>query len=381
MVTTTATDATEAASGNITLAELGKRMATGRSKKAATSSAPAKAAGDGAKTATSAASSEQADADEAKTALSTSESEDSNALAAEATAAEAEVEPAETAADTEGTEAAEASEDGEQADKGVRDLQKRVGKLTAQRNEAREALAELKAEVDQLKEQLHQAKPQAQEAHPGDRSFGRDRTVQEIDMTLQGVEGFLQWADQNPDGGTYAEGEKSYQLSDEDVRSYRRRCENDRIRLNARKEARLETLRLDFDARRAAAHDEAVKLYPWVTQKGSPEFQDAMQVIQRNPAVLEQPDFELIIARQVTGQRLEREAVKKLAKPAAKTAPRAVTPVVTHSPSTTQAKGANAAATVSALEKQIHEAGKVSVHDLSKLLAQRRQARLEAAKA
>ncbi len=374
MATKTATDATEAASGNITLAELGKRMATGRSKKSATPSASTKATGDPAPNATSAASSEQADADEAKTVLSTSESDDSNALATEAQS-EGNDEPAATEA-----EEAEAADGGEEAEKPVRDLQKRVGKLTAQRNEAREALAELKAEVQQLKEQLNQAKPPETQAHPGDAGFGRDRTVQDIDTTLQGVEGFLQWAEANPEGGAFDEGDKHYQLTGDEVRAYRRKCENDRIRLNARKEARLETLRLDFDAKRAAAHEEAVRLYPWVTQKSSPEFQDALLVIQQNPSVLERPDFELLVARQVTGQRLERESAKKL-KAGTKPAPRAATPVVTQSPSTAPAKTGQAAAAVSALEKQIHEAGKVSVNDLSKLLAQRRQARLEAVKA
>jgi hypothetical protein len=82
----------------------------------------------------------------------------------------------------------------------------------------------------------------------------------------------------------------------------------------------------------------------------------------------------------VAGARLEREALKKVKPTAARPAAgRPVTPVVTFSPSAAPKGEGKMAATVSAAEKAFREGGGRE-SDLSKLLAQKRLARLEAAK-
>ncbi|MBK8001722.1 MAG: hypothetical protein IPK15_24215 [Verrucomicrobia bacterium] len=383
------TEPTETPSENLSLAELGKRMS--KRQKASSTPATAKTAGAPAKPATS---SEQAEEGKAGV-LSNPETEDSTALAAEANAEAAkEAETAETAdaaapeGDAGGEDESEGGDEAEKAKRGekpLRDLQKRVGKLTEQRDAAREEVQEMRRELADLREQIQTAKPAPAATHPGDGGFATDRTVKEIDETLGGVEAFLSWADENPDGGTFSDGAKTYELTADEVKAYRRRCDREARTLSAKREARLETLRNDFDAKRQAAHAEAVRLYPWIEQKTSAEFQEALAVIRENPDVLKRPDFELVVARQVAGTRLEREALKKLAKPAAGAAkPRGgTTPplVVTHSPSAAPRSSAPKAAEASAAEKQFVEAGKISGNDLSKLLAQRRQARREAASA
>lgn len=357
------------ASGNMTLAQLGVRMTKGR--KTASAPKPATAA---AETATPETSSEQADPGAAQTDLSHPETEDSAALAAEATAEETNAEPAEAT-----EEPAEAGTPNEEAEppKAVRDLQKRVGKLTETRNELRAENAELKAQL--LEVQKNAPPPKA--AHVADGTFDNDRVVVEASETLAGVRAFLKWADANPSGGSFTEDGKTYELSAEDVQNYRRQSEEESIRCHTRREARLERLRADFDTRRAATHAEAVKLYPWIEQKSSPEFQEALAVIRESPAVLRKAEFELIVARQVAGQRLEREALKRAKAPAkAGTPNRAVTPVVTFSPTAARKPDGEKAATVSAAEKRFQDGGGRE-SDLSKLLAQKRLARLEAAKA
>ena len=359
-----------AASGNLTLAQLGQRMSQARKGSSASNTAQTSGA-----PAAPATSSEQADAGEA--ALSQSETDDSTALeAAAATGAETESTEA-TSEAPEGQAEGDDEEDAKQP-KALRKLQDRVGKVTEQRNEAREELARLQARVAELETQNPKnQKAEAREEHPADGMS--DRSVQEIDTTLTGVESFLSWAAENPDGGTFTEGGKTYELGADDVRTYRLKSETERIRLMTRRESRLESMRQDFDARRQQNHAEALRLYPWIEQKASAEFQEAIAIIRENPDVLKRPDFELVIARQVVGQRLEREALKK-AKASGMTRPKGSstpTPVVTHAGTSIPRASARAEA-ATAVEGQFRKTGKIS--DLSKLFAQRRAARVETAK-
>src|SRR5882672_7214711 len=100
---TTTEPGAETASGNMTLAQLGARLAKGKQASSAPNPATATA-----ETATPETSSEQAETGEAQTDLSHPETEDSAALAAEATAEETdagpdgEVEPGVTGDDAEG---------------------------------------------------------------------------------------------------------------------------------------------------------------------------------------------------------------------------------------------------------------------------------------
>lgn len=365
-------NAAVAASGNITLAQLGQRMTKARKGSSASNTAQTSGA-----PAAPATSSEQADAGEA--ALSQSETDDSTALeAAVATGAETESTEATSEAPEGQAEGDDEAEEAKQP-KALRKLQERVGKVTEQRNEAREELARLQARVAELETQNPKnQKAEAREEHPADGMS--DRTVAELDTTLTGVEGFLIWASENSEGGTFTEGGKTYELSADDVRSYRLKSEAERIRLMTRRESRLEAMRQDFDAKRQQNHAEALRLYPWIEQKATAEFQEALAIIRENPDVLKRPDFELVIARQVVGQRLEREALKKAkasgtARPRGSTTP---TPVVTHAGTSIPRASARAEA-ATAVEGQFRKTGKIS--DLSKLFAQRRAARVETVQA
>ena len=100
-----------------------------------------------------------------------------------------------------------------------------------------------------------------------------------------------------------------------------------------------------------------------------------------NPTLMHKPDFELVVARMVAGERLERETFRKAApgavkpKPAVNTKP---TPVVTHTLNATpKVNGARKSA--EAVEQKFQTSGRVE--DLTNLLAQRRTDRLKAANA
>jgi len=354
----------------MTLGDLGIRMAKSRK----TSSVP-KAEPVDAETDASGTSSEQAASDAADSALSHSETDDSAALADAAADAEGDEEASEQADADEGTEAVDAETQTEEPPKAVRELQKQLNKKHAKLQETREELADLREEVKALRENPQQPAPKSTQQHPSETHAEADRSVQEIDSELSGAEAFMAWAEENPHGGTFESEGKTYDLTDEQVRDLRRQSERQQIRLNAKRETRLEMLRQDWETKRQTSHGEAVKLYPWVGNQNSPEFQEALSIIRENPAVLQRPDFELVVARQVTGHRLEREALKKTK--AGMPPKRKATPVVTFAPSAAPKSNATKAATVSAAEKQFSEGGGRE-GDLSKLLAQKRLARQEA---
>jgi hypothetical protein len=372
--------AAEAQSGNMTLAQLASTISKGRK---AASSQSAAADGD---TAASTASSEQANVDgETEIVPSQSaESDDSTALA-EAAQAEETTEPTDEAESP--TEGDEADPEAKAEKKSIEKMEKRIDKVTEQRNSAREEAEYWKQKAMQAEQGREQpATAKAAPANATDERFANHPAIAEIDQGLNDAEAFLAWSAKHPEGGTFTEGGKNYELSAEEVASYRATSEKEARRLSARREARLEAMRGEFDQQRRASHAEAVRLYPWIEQKSSAEFQEALVVIRENPGLLQRPDFELVVARYVAGNRLEREAVKKLAgNPAGATArPKGgtvPTKVVTQAASAAPRSTAQGEATRAAESqmKQHVEKGRISTNDLGKLLAQRRQARIAAA--
>lgn len=266
--------------------------------------------------------------------------------------------------------------------KAVRDLRDRVHKVVDQRDAERNARIEVERKLADAEAKLASqtnapAANQRQQAAQTNEEFASDPAVVEIDRTLADVEAFLDFAAQHPDGGSFEDGGKTYELDAEQMRAFKAKSEKERIRLSSKREARLESARQTFQTQRAAAHAEAVKLYPWIELKDSAEFQEAIRLIRANPGVMQHADFELVVARQVAGTRLEAEARKKLngstGKPAGSRTP---APVVTRSgEAAPRVNGTDKQA--KATETQFRSTGKVD--DLAKMLAERKRARMQPA--
>lgn len=358
--------------GNLSVGELGALISKGR-----------KAAAAPKEEANPAASEQAGEESETKTELE---------QAAEAEQGEAdETETEQAAAKPEGVAEVEADEDkaGAEGDakqakaKAVTDLQKRVHKVVDQRDSERNGRLAAERELADLKAQMATGagKPATNGAGVNgaemNEQFAGDAEVVALDKTLSQVEAFLDFAAKHPDGGSFEDNGKTYELDADQMRAFKSKSEKERIRLSSKREARLESKHQAFMTERAEAHTEAVKLYPWIENKASAEFQEAIRLIQKNPGVMAHADFELIVARQVAGQRLETEARKKLGngnlKPGGSRIP---APVVTHAAAAAP-KAAPGTAKAKAVEEQFKSSGKVN--DLATLLAERKRARMQPA--
>lgn len=283
-----------------------------------------------------------------------------------------------TGGDAEGE--AEGEGEGEPEKPEKKGVQARIDTLTRQKMELREENQELRGELREMRDRLaalERDQPEAkQPEHPAAATFTADRDVRQLDSQIADMESFLKFARDNPEGGEFEENGKTYQMGADQVKAYSGQAERQLRRLEAKREARLETLRVDFDTQRRQSHDKAVKLYPWIEKKDSPEFQDAVAILRENKGLMARPDFELVVARMVVGSRLEQAAVKKGGKPSkpSSTPP----PVVTHTPNAAPTRGQKPTEKT-AEEKQFGETGRVG--DLGKLLAQRRQVRKQTAQA
>lgn len=371
--TTVAAPAAESpnASANLSVGALGKLITERKSKRA--SSAPVKLSDAEPAAATA---SEQTDAASGDTDAQDETSLESAAAKPEAEGAtEGEAKPKGAEDDEEGDAAAE----GDDPSKAIRKMQKRIDKLTAKWKEAEERAEN--AERVAAEPPKPAAQSQARQPDPLDQQFARDRDVLDMDGQLAGLDNFMAWASENPDGGEFTENGKSYQLSGDELKQYRLQSERNARRLESRREARLESLRTQFHNERLKNHDAAVKLYPWIEQKESAEFQEAVSLLRANPTLMHKPDFELTVARMVAGERLEREALRKSKpgavkpKPAVNTIP---TPVVTRTLNATPKVDATRKS-ADAAEQKFQQSGRVE--DLTTLLAQRRTDRLKAANA
>lgn len=371
----------ETPSANISLAELGQRFARNRKPAESPPGKPEGASESGA-AGEMAGQSEQAAAEDQQPDLLQSADDDSAARVSgeegDANDDDGSAGAAEAAAAA--GDAGEGEDDGQPPDRQAKvnaKMQKRIDRLTAQREELRAQNAELAERFGRENEELRQRLARYETARPQndpvERAVAKSREVGEIDGQIEAYERFVDWAGDNPEGGIWEEDGKQHNLDGQSVKSLRSTAERELRRLAARRESRLESMRSQFQAKRDAAHAEAVRLYPWLSNKQSPEFQEALAILRERPELLQLPDVELRVGREVTGLRLEREALKK-AKTAPKAKPAAApTPVVTTPSAAAPRQGSRPTNEVRAAEESYQQSGRVS--DLSKLLAQRKLAR------
>lgn len=253
--------------------------------------------------------------------------------------------------------------------KTVSKLLKRLHKLTARAKVAEDRLAAVEAAGGGEAK----AKQATQRDEMLDGTLARERSITQLDGEIIKLRQYEEWSDINPDGGRFSEDGKDYELSADEVRSYRRQAAERRMTLLSKREARMESLRGEFASQQKAAHAEAVKLYPWIEKSDTAEFQEAVRLVRENPAITHRADWEILIARQVAGSRLESEARK--AKAPLRTGAKPP-PVITHSASAAPSKPREQAKSSQA-EQDFKATGRTG--DLAKLFAQKRRSRTQAA--
>lgn len=239
------------------------------------------------------------------------------------------------AADAEGAEGDESPDETEgEADvpKAIKDLQKRVGKLTARAKAAEE-------ESDRLRTELKAGKPAGDEARGRganseavaglDPRFAQDKGLLEVATELQKTDGILAAVEEALESG-----EEQLKIGDREftraeLRAIRRNAEGQRTALTAKREARTQQLEAGFQRALGESAEAAVKAYPWMAKAESAEFQAAVTTLQSLPALALLPDRALILGDYIEGRKLRMAKGKTAptitkpaaAKPGAKPAP------------------------------------------------------------
>jgi hypothetical protein len=191
-----------------------------------------------------------------------------------------------------------------------RGVQKRIDKLTRRYKEAeqdadsyRTKLGELESEVANLKE------GQSESAPVSENPYSNKTTARELEKAEEEAEDWIEWCEDNPDGGD-REG-REYDL--DEVRQ---------IRKAARKALR-SYIPNQKDHIKAARHYEPIAndMYPFWKKPVSAEFKVAQEFVQAVPAIKRFPDYKVIVGDYLYGRYMREQAVKKKSSPEPKKAP------------------------------------------------------------
>ncbi len=181
-------------------------------------------------------------------------------------------------------------------------FQKRVNQLTAQKKEAQAKIAELEA---QLVEAQARAKAQAEGPAPApepaapptaENPFLHITTWAALKREEANAESVIEWCDANEDGAVVREGDSEREYSGKEVRDIRRAADR-ALRKHIPAQQEYLRQREHFDQRAA---DE----YRWWTDKSSPEYQQAANVLRVFPEIARFPDFKLTLGDFVVGHKV-----------------------------------------------------------------------------
>lgn len=212
----------------------------------------------------------------------------------------------------EAAEETEDQEDEEPQPKGIREMEKRIHKLTARSKG-------LEEENTTLKSQLEKAQPITLSPSPGD-PLAHLNSAQEVVDTVNHLEEVCTWCTEHLDGGEIEEKDGLREYSAEEVR---KRLAAAQQMLRRHVPARMQYLE------QKARYDALCKqVYPELFNAQSEESKIAWTFLRQNPEILKLPQYALIIGDAIRGGRLREEEAKAKAKasPAGVTRPGAPRP-------------------------------------------------------
>ncbi len=244
--------------------------------------------------------------------------------------------PEDTAAAESEEDVLEGQEDGQEDDgpeAAARDgRQRRIDKLTARNGALREELAELQDQLKALNQQRETSNEKLETISPG------HPELRQVEQHLAQQAEILRWAEANPDGAevTDAKGQTiTYDAAQ--VRQIKANAMLSYSRASAAREVKAEALTRDLQSQFTKHHAEAAQQFPWLQKKASPEYQEALEIVRKAPALLGLPDHELLLGYMVEGKR-SLAAKTKTAKLPPRVAPAPRMPgLATNSPPNTRA--------------------------------------------
>lgn len=197
------------------------------------------------------------------------------------------------------------------AQKAVAKMAKRIKSFKDERDAERNERLRLQQEIATLK-----AKPQAATTAATAEAVSNP-AIAALNEQISKIEEALEVIATNPDGYSWTTTDgKEKSLSGEELRTMSGQ-HNKQLRTLEAKRAHEET-RMEAQAaeQRSAAMTQARQLYPWITQQDSQEYKLAMDALRAmGPAasrsLVQNPEFELIMGRFITGLQAEQKVGKK----------------------------------------------------------------------
>lgn len=236
------------------------------------------------------------------------------------------------AADTEaGSEEESAEVDVADVPKAIRQMNKRIAKLTARAKSAEEALAAAReAQQTNRGEGRGERDESAQaQAGPGvDGRFAEDAQLKQTADRLGKSEKVIAWAEDALDALNNGGDEADYggqKFSRAEVRQILRNAQAERAELTAAKATRQAALEQSFNRSLGQHNAQAIKAYSWLNKPEAPEHKDASQIMASMPWLMNRPDRLMLVADFVEGRKA-REAREVLAGRATNGKPQAGAP-------------------------------------------------------
>jgi hypothetical protein len=241
-------------------------------------------------------------------------------------------------------------------------FQQRVDSLTAKNKALEATLAEVQAKLAATTPPAP-AQPATQPPPPAVEGFS-DATLQHITQKLTDAKEMVEFAASHPDGYE-RDGENPLTLSPEQIRQISARALNDVAALTAKREMRVNLLQTERSARISRDMEAASKVYPWIKNPASPEYQQAMRIVQTHPSLQSDPDAVWLVAGMVAGKagRPNGQPAKPAAKP---------TPVTPRPATAAPAPSIGTSRAIKEAQEKWEKSG--DARDLSKLLNLRKQA-------
>jgi hypothetical protein len=237
--------------------------------------------------------------------------------------------PEETPTTTAEAEPAEATE--ESVEETTQPEAKTEAKPTREERRWNELTAKLKEKDAEIARLKGQDAPKAEEPAPRFQpTTASHPELAKADQALQQTEALLAWVDENPEGGEIQLEKGPREVSAAEVRSWRTKLTSTLARQHGEKAALVARLEQDRNSEFQRNQVEAVKVYPWLAQKDSPEMEQALDIVQElkrdfSPQVFNElmtsPRRLQLIGAIVTGRK-SRDATPAATKPVAKPAAR-----------------------------------------------------------
>jgi hypothetical protein len=194
----------------------------------------------------------------------------------------------------------------------------RIHKLADQRDTERNGRLAAEERVRQIEAERNAPAPAAA---PAGTPYAGDARFSELDAKISTTRENVQWLRDNPNGGEVEVGKERQEWTAQQVAKALADEERRLTKLEVRREQMVDQVAAETAQRRDANRQQAVKQFPWLTDRNAPEMKEAVEFVKKYPSTLQLEDGwtllgELITGRMVLKQRAQHPAPRPASTPA-----------------------------------------------------------------